>query len=377
MRLGKLFPIFFFVGVSGQCQTTAVTIPEGTQLPVSIPDHLPMRVGEPVRASLLYPVYVDDALTLPAKTVVTGTVVALTPDHTRRVHARIRFDFTPYRTPVVRFDGLLLADGQTVPLKTGPATNGAPVYRLVAPPPRSGGFVLRQFAMLKEAAVDRIHVVTGPDKGDRLTQFLYSQLPYHPQRIEKKTSWTVETSQPFELSETGMNRTLVPTRSDDSKTWILEAYLTTPLSSESSKVGDSIRAVVAEPIVNQDGTVAVPQGSVMTGAVSEARPARRLGRAGMLVFAFNKIAFPGEDAVSVQTSLKGADLAGGQQLAMDSEGHVKPKPQDKLIVPLILLSLAARPLDRDGGRHMLGKDAVASNSLGVIGFIIGTAAQRP
>ena len=51
-----------------------------------------------------------------------------------------------------------------------------------------------------------------------------------------------------------------------------------------------IRAVVAEPVVNGDGSVAVPQGAVMTGTVSEARPARRLGRAGTLVFAFNKIA---------------------------------------------------------------------------------------
>ncbi len=336
-----------------------------------------MKVGEPVRGSLMYPVYVDNILMVPAKTVVTDSVVALTPDHSRRIHARLRFDFTPYRIPVVRFDGLLMPDGMAVPLKMGLATNGTPVYRVVAPPPRTGGLISRQLAVLKQAALDRIHVVTGPDKGDRLKLFLYSQLPYHPQRIAKDTSWTVETTQPLKFRREGLDRRLVPTRSQDTKEWTLEAYLTTPISSNSSKAGDSIRAVVAEPVIDQDGTIAVPQGAVMTGTVSEARPARRLGRAGSLVFSFNKIAFPGEDAMSVQTSLKGADVGRDQQLAMDSEGQVKPKAQDKLIVPLILLSLAARPLDEDRGRNMFGKDAVASNSLGVIGFLIGTAAQRP
>jgi hypothetical protein len=41
--------------------------------------------------------------------------------------------------------------------------------------------------------------------------------------------------------------------------------------------------------------------------------------------------------------------------------------------------LAARPLDvdkGDGAGGGFGKDAVASNSLGVIGFIIGTALQQ-
>ncbi len=48
-------------------------------------------------------------------------------------------------------------------------------------------------------------------------------------------------------------------------------------------------------------------------------------------------------------------------------------------MPFTLLVLAARPLDvdrGDGTSGAFGKDAVASNSLGVIGFIIGTAAGQ-
>ena len=121
-------------------QPSSITIPKGTPLPVRIGDHLPMKVGEPVRAELIYPVYVGEQLVLPARTVVTGTVVSLSPDRTRRIHARLRADFTPFHIPVVRFDHILLANGASVPLTTGTATDGAPIYRLVAPPPRKGSF---------------------------------------------------------------------------------------------------------------------------------------------------------------------------------------------------------------------------------------------
>ncbi|WP_433983787.1 hypothetical protein RBB78_24035 [Tunturiibacter empetritectus] len=97
-----------------------------------------MRVGQAINAELIYPIYVDSTEVLPAKTVVSGTVVGLHANHSRRVSARLRGDFTPFRTPVVRFTSVTLADGTTVPLVTGVATDGAPIYRLVAPPPRKG-----------------------------------------------------------------------------------------------------------------------------------------------------------------------------------------------------------------------------------------------
>jgi hypothetical protein len=48
-------------------------------------------------------------------------------------------------------------------------------------------------------------------------------------------------------------------------------------------------------------------------------------------------------------------------------------------VPFALLVLASRPLDvdrGDGSSGVFSKDAVASNSLGLIGFIIGTVAGQ-
>ena len=351
----------------------SVVIPAGTPFAVTIQQNLGMKLGEAVHAELLYPVYDHDRLVLPAKTAVTGSVVELTPDHTRRVHARLRGDFTPFHIPVVQFNSVTLADGTTVPLQTGTATHGAPVYRLVAPPPRKGGFIKQQFGVVKDEAKDRIKVITGPDKGDRLLQFLYSQLPYHPERIAKNTAWMVETAAPLNLAGAPSAPSPQAVADAEPRTFIVQAYLAEEMSSETSKAGQGIRAVVAEPVLNPDGTVAVPQGAVLTGAVTAARPARSFGRVGELRFSFREMTLPGGASQAVQAQVTGAD--GLQDMAMTSEGEVKPKPQDKLAVPLLLIGAAFRPLDRDG-HHQLAKDGVASNSIGVLGFVLGTAAGK-
>jgi hypothetical protein len=386
MDLRKL-PLCSLVFFASVCTAQSFTVPAGTPFPVQIADHLPMRVGQAISAELIYPIYVDNMEVLPARTVVSGTVVSLRANHSRRVTARLRGDFTPFRTPEVRFTSVTLADGTRVPLVTGVATDGAPIYRLVAPPPRQGGFVHQQWDNGVQILKEKLAIVTGPDKRDRLTQFLYTQLPYHPQRIEKKTAWTVETSEPLSLSQAAVDTVAkaqpvaVPPSppETDSKAWIIQAYLGDALSSATSKSGEGIKATVAEPIYNPDHTIAVPEGATLVGAVTAAKPARSFGRGGTLHFDFRQLILPSGQTQNVQASLTGADSAAPDKLALDSEGQVKPKPQDKILVPFTLLVLAARPLDVDKGAGAgggFGKNAVASNSLGAIGFIIGTALQQ-
>ena len=367
------------------CQSPAIVLPSGTPLVASTPKTLSMRVGTPVDAQLLYPVYAGNTPVLAKDSHLLGSVIALEPDHDRRVQARLRGDFTPFRKPVVRFDHVVLPDGTKLPITTGAASDGAPVFRLVPPPPRKGGFFRQQFDVGVQMAKDRVAVVTGPDKRDRLVQLLYSQLPVHPQRIEKLTAWTVQTAGPVNMA--ALPRT--PTSSlvscstnaepapDAPHTWIVQAFLNEELNSENAKSGQAIHATVAEPICNADQTIAVPQGATLDGAVTQARAARSFGRAGVLRFDFNQITFPSGESQKVQASLTGIDAANGASLAMDSEGKVKPKPQDKVLVPLILFALASRPLDRDGGDNQFGKSAVASNSLGLVGFIVGTTSRAP
>ncbi len=376
IRRSTLLLAFLLTPLASQCQTKAFTLPAGTPLPVMIYNHLPMCAGQSIRAELIYPVYVDNEIVLPEKTIVEGTVTALRPDHSHRISSRLRGDFTPFRIPVVRFTGILLADGTTLPITTGTATDGAPIYRLVAPPPRKGGFFHQQFDNGVQILRDQIAFFTAPDKRDRFTQLLYTQLPYHPQRIQKGTAWTVETSEALSIPQQPVSAPAPAVKPADPSIWLINAYLGDKLSSATSKPGQAIRATVAEPIYNADHTIAVPEGSTLVGAVTQAKAARRFGRAGVLHFDFRQLVLPSGKTQNVQAALTGADSAQGQDLAMNSEGQVKPKPQDKIVVPLLLIALAASPLHQerdDGDLGLFRKNAGASNSIGLAGFIAGTA----
>jgi hypothetical protein len=339
-----------------------------------------MRTGEPIRAELLYPAYADNQLVLPAKTIFLGTVTELHSDHSRRVQARINGDFTPFHIPVVRFSQVVLADGTALPINAGPASDGAPILRLTAPPPRKGGFIRKQWDAGMEILHGQVVIFTAPEKTDRLLQFVYHQLPYHPERIEKGTAWTIETTEPLSIpaspapdsSPTVSAKPHAPT-DDSHPTWTIEAYLTAPLSSATAKTGQSVQALVAEPVYNHDHTIAVPQGSVVVGAITQAKPARSFARAGTLHFDFRQVILPSGQSRNVQASLSGADAAKDAKLAMDSEGTVKPAPQDKIVVPLLLAYLATRPLDDDGAAGQAGKNFVGANGFGLAGNLISLA----
>ena len=381
------------------CQTDTATVPAGTPFALRINQNYPMRAGTPIRAHLLYPIYVDNTLLLPADTIVTGTVVDLRSDHPRRVNAILGGDFTPFHIPEVRFTQITLPDGTTLPFSSGPAATGTQIYRAVAPPPTKGGFLHQEFNSGVAAARSDLSVFIAPGKGDRLLQWVYGRLPYHPQRIEKNTSWTIETTAALDLPAQPAPATapaplpvrkphfweqpapIAPPPANDNA-WIVQANLAATVSSETSKSGQPIQAVVAEPIYNPDHSLAVPEGATLIGTVTRAKPARHFGRTGVLSFNFSQLTLPNAESQVVETRLTGADSA--QDIALGSEGQAKSKPQDKLAIPLFLAALAARPLDQDchhssgcsgntPGKSGLGGAA----GLGLVGTIVGIAGGSP
>jgi hypothetical protein len=382
------------------CQTEGGTLPAGTPLALRIDNHLPMRNGQPVRAHLLYPIYDNDKLLLPKDTVVTGSVVELCSDRSRRIRAAMGGDFTPFHKPVVRFTSLVLADGASIPFASGDAIDGAPIFRAVAVPPAKGGFLHRQFDGLLTVARSDVAIFTGPEKRDRFVQFIYSQIPYHPQRIEKGTAWTIETTHsvevPAEPAPPALAIAAPPKRhfweeppppaepaKTDTGSWIVQANLDEPLSSETSKSGDVIKATVAEPIFNSDHSIAIPQGSTLIGAVTRAKPARKFGRTGVLTFSFGQLQVPHKETRNVETRLAGADSP--RDIALNSEGQAKSKPQDKISLPILLALMASRPLDQDerhnglaSGGNSLGKNAVGGAAgLGLVGTLISLTGISP
>ena len=372
-------------------QKATVQIPAGTPLPIQLGKHVPLKKGEALDCHLMYPVYAKNKVAIPAGSIVRGKVLALNPDRSRRIHGRIWGDFTPFNIPVVHFDELILPDGAVQKIVSSDATNGAPVLHLSTPAAgKSRSFISRQFSQAKQQAKNAAALVTAPGRKDRLVQLLYRQLPYHPQRIESATMWTVTLAQPLTLTENqapqqAQKNTAVATvappkatpKSPSSSTaaaknkavWHLSAYLQQTISSAAQKKGDTFDAIVAAPIFKPDHTVEIPEGSVLLGTITQSKPARFFGRAGKLRFDFRELKLPGAVSQPVQGTLAGANSIKSQKLKIDAEGGVQPQPQNRVIVPLVLSLLASRALDTDG--NMTANSAVSSNGFGIVGRVVG------
>ncbi len=350
-------------------------LPPGTNLQVQIERHYPMKLNQPVEGVLLFPVFVDGNLTLPAGTPLRGSVISLLPDKRARWHARLRGDFTPFRIAEVRFNEVILPDGP-VPISTGDATIGSPVLHLAAP----GATVHRSLVSrsLRQAAAqlhDRVTWFTAPGLGDRALQLLYHQLPWHPQRIEAKTAWSFDLLTPLALApalQAATGPADPPAQGAKPGTWSVHALLTAALTSATARPGDPVRALVVEPVFDKDNQLVVPQDSVLEGKVTAAKPAHSLGRNGKLRFTFQRVLFPQGAIQPVQGALAGATAERAQGLALDAEGTISPRNQSSAIAPLLLTVLAGRALDGDG--NLTAQTGVASNGFGFVGRIVGVAA---
>ena len=356
-------------------------------MPVQLVEHVPMKVGESLEARLLYPIYAANQVAIPAGCLLHGRVVQLDPDKQHRIHSRLWGDFTPFHIPVVHFDNLTLPDGTVQPIVSTNATGGAPVLRLSTPLARMpGSIVTQQIDSIKQQVKDEVALVTAPGKTDRLVQFLYKQLPYHPERIDEGTAWTVELSSPLTVMKPAEDSHQKPTdsaggllkrtsepKANEETSWRIRAYLQQTISSSNEKPGNNFDALVAEPVFESNHALAVPQGSVLIGTVTQAKRARWFGRKGKLRFNFRELKLPDGFLEHVEGSLAGVDSNGSTGLQLDSEGGVQPKTQNKVIVPLVLSVLASHAFDEDGSQAANG--AVASNGFGTVGRIVGIVAS--
>ena len=284
-------------------------------------------------------------------------------------------DFTPFHIPVVQFHQLELADGSVHPIISEPAVNGVPILRLSSPLGRKpGGFFTHQWEAAKKQAKETATLLTAPGKGDRLVQFFYKQLPYHPQRIESGTTWTVELAHPLDLTpRTSWPKVeVVAQTAEHAEGWRLYAYLDRTLSSAKQKPGDTFEAWVAEPVFNAEHVLVVPEGSLLVGEITQTKPARSFGRQGKLRFKFREIKMPGGPTRAVQANLTGIDSDRSANLQVDSEGQVQPKSQNRVVAPLVLALLASRGFDHDDNKYENG--AVAANGFGIVGRVVGILA---
>ncbi len=355
--------------------STAPVLPAGTSLQVEALRSYPMKAGENITATLLHPIYASGKLVVPQGTLLQGVVVNLTPNRKMRWSGRIRGDFTPYHTPQVQFHDVILPSGP-LPIFSTEVSNGAPVLHLTTPgvkPKQS--FIAREWAQAKGRVRDQLAFFTAPGFGDRARQLLYSQLPYHGERIASHTAWSFELTSPVTLPASQMALPDPPPATvhpGNPETWSVHAVLLSELTSATAKAGDPVQAIVVEPVFDKERKLVVPQGATLIGKVSAAKAARSFGRNGKLRFTFQEVKFPEGFHREVQGSLAGAATEKSQNLSLDAEGTISPRNQASAIAPLLLTMLAGHALDQDG--NMTLQTGVASNGFGFIGRFVGIAA---
>lgn len=365
----------------------ALNVPSGAPLRLYLTKKVSKRTGAPVEAKLLESVFAFDREVVPAGTVAQGEVSRVQPvGKWQRVRAIAGGDFTPLRLAQVEFTTLILPDGCQLSTHTVETMGLNSIY--TEPPKKSNHKARPQdqnggiLGTARRTAKDRIGsaidarsrgiagVVRGPGKKERLIDFLWSKLPYHPQYVRRGTRFDAPLRDPLQFGLEPIRRgDLDELGSQPQPDSVARVRLLTALDSASAKQGQTVEAVVTAPLFAPDHKLVIPEGTRLSGTVVAAKRARSFRRSGQLRFNFQKVDLPEEVAnlrpaapvrapIRTQATLEAAEAGGKAPIKVDSEGGVQAQEsKTRFIAPVISLMLASRAADNDAGRHHQGAGA--------------------
>ncbi len=398
----------------------SLTVPAGAPLRLYLTKKISKRLGAPVEAKLLEPVYAFDKQVVPAGVVVKGQVSRLDSlTKWQRAMTILGGDLTPLHRVKVEFTTVVMPDGRIVPIHTLGAAPMNSIYTPPRPPkkpkkqtaqakPKAQSNKSGAIAMGEQKAKEQINaqinsrtrgvadIVRAPDKKERLIDYAMSRLPYHPQWVRRGTRFDAELKAALQFgTETVTRKDFALLGSQPRPDSVVHARLLTPLDSASTKKGQAVDAVIAEPLFSPDHKLILPEGTHVTGTVVVAKRARWLHRGGQLRFTFQKFDLPsqaealetrepsgpGPEPVSTQAILAAAERSGKTNIKVDDEGGVKAtESKTRLLAPLIAVMIANKSADTDAGRHSAsgGEANVGGRTLGgASGFgLAGAAAAQ-
>jgi hypothetical protein len=130
----KPAPAFRLPPAPSSPQSVKLSVPKGTPLQVALDQEIRVkRVGQPVHALIVEPVYAFDRLVVPVGSQVTGQVTKIEAiSGGKRTIAALDADFTPERKVEVSFNDLALPDGRHFQLQTSVSPGSGQVIRFVA-----------------------------------------------------------------------------------------------------------------------------------------------------------------------------------------------------------------------------------------------------
>jgi hypothetical protein len=390
-------PAVMFPYAPSSPQSVKLSVPEGTPLQVALVEETRVKkVGQPIRAVVVAPAYAFDRLVVPVGSQVTGQVAKIEAISSgRRTIAALDADFSPGRNVEVSFTELALPDGRHFQLHTSVSPGSGQVIRFVATAEN------RKRKGIKDAASERtrqakeqarqewgkaMKQLKTPGHMHRLKRYIEAQLPLHAQYIPAGTVYFAELNVPLDFGTEMMTPAMAssiggPLPPDS----VVRARLVTPLSSVSSQKGETVEAVVSEPLLNGDHEVILPQGSRLTGTVSQVQPARRMKKNGQLRIRFQELTQPDGIQGKVEATLEAVQSAKDANVKLDPEGGAEATtPKTRYLATALSLTLAAASVrsdsDVDHGVAHAGGDtgpriAGGANGFKLVGIVLGLAVQ--
>ncbi len=412
----KLLSVFAVISATGVAwaandlpsATTTLQVPltvaAGVPLRLYTIKRLRMRMGESVQARLIDPVYAFDRIVVPGGAELQGRVVKLDPvAKMTRLQAILNGDFSPLHFARVEFTNITLPDGHNLAIHTVDSQGLPTLYSPPRPSKKkpnnqaANGGVLGTAKQQAQQQVQQqlsarshglLDLVRGPNKGERLEDFLIAKLPYHPQWYRRNTRFDAVLREPLDFGSVAVTAdALQSVAMPVGEAWG-QVRLITEVSSADADTNTRVRGVLSQPVFSPSRKLVLPEGTELSGRVRLAQKARWFHRGGQLRFTFDRIeppAFLAVHPISTERApvlLSAAESDPRAHVKIDSEGDAKAtEPKSRLLAPMLALIVANRAADNDAGRTT-GSAGATSNyggrTLGGFsGFgLLGTAAAQ-
>src|ERR1700681_2783405 len=260
-------------------QTVALTVAKGAPLQVALDQEIRVKkVGQPVHARIVEPVYAFDHIVVPVGSEVIGEITKIESlSNGKRTLGVLNADFTRLRKVEVGFHELVLPDGRRFPLHASVAPGSGQVIDLVtaANEKEKKNAVTDAASKKITEAKQQAHQqwdnamkqLKTPGKIQRLERYGEAQLPVHRQYIPAGTVYFAELVDPLDFGSVVMTVPMASSIGSDLPDGsVVHARLVTPLSSATSHKGQDIEAVLSQPLMDGDRLI-LPQGSRLKGTV--------------------------------------------------------------------------------------------------------------
>ena len=372
-------------------QTVALTVAKGAPLQVALDQEiLVKKVGQPVHARIVEPVYAFDHIVVPVGSEVIGEITKIESlSEGKRTLAVLNADFTPLRKVEVGFHELVLPDGRRFPLHASVAPGSGQVIDLVTAAnekEKKNAVTDMASKKIKEAKQqaheqwdNAMKQLKTPGKIRRLERYGEAQLPVHRQYIPAGTVYFAELVDPLDFGSIVM--TVPMASSIDTELpegSVVHARLVTPLSSATSRKGQDVEAVLSQPLMDGDRLI-LPQGSRLKGTVKQAQPARRMKKNGQLRIAFSELVPPDGIEQKIVSTLEGVQAGKDAKVKLDSEGGAEATTsKSRYLATAMSVGLASLAAFGDGPlstEHSGGQAIGGANGFKVVGMVMGAVAH--